>query len=433
VGGTITQLETAQPVTDARVHLIDPWTLASASPLAGTDADGGYLFEELAPGDYTVCVYHDTLLLFDRTAELAHVKAGERTTHDVRLLDSELWSDQGYRVAGTVIDAQSGDSLGGAYVEGIFWAMQDVGPRLAGHSNPWWAVTDTSGGFSVRVSVWTDEQGYPEGLEPISVSRLGYEPATLGGGGRFYEFPSALPLPPEGDSTLILQVALQRLNDEGIGPRGAGAIAGRVTCLGEPVAEIRVAVSLLSSAYPDTVVPPLAVLAVPIPDRVTVTDDEGRFLIDRLSPGDYVVHPGYLDGDGYVYETYGGYGAWLFEVADAETTEARSIEVQRAIAPLTPPDRSIIDDPTPEFVWEAFPDTTACSFGGYKLQYATSHIDWRVVDDLQVPRWELPEEAAFRPGTSVRWLVEVLGTPDSTSYERRIAQFEHAATFTVAE
>ena len=123
----------------------------------------------------------------------------------------------------------------------------------------------------------------------------------------------------------------------------------------------------------------------------------------------------------------------MFEVDDGDTTEVRSLEVQKAIAPLAPLERSIIDDPTPEFVWEARPDTIGYSFRGYDLRYATSHIDGGGIDGLEVPRWQLPDERSFAPGAHVRWWVEVRGIPDSLSRERIIAKFEHAATFTVAE
>jgi hypothetical protein len=429
VAGTILQLETGLPVTDARVHLVDPWTLAPASPLIGTDRNGHYLFRKVPPGDYSVCVYHDTLFLFERSAPLVHVTEGQRAIHNVRLMDSELWSAGGYRVAGTVVDIETREPLAGAYVEGALWAFQDVGYRFVGLGFAEFAVTDGSGRFSVKVMVFTDEQGNEAGLEPICVSLRGYEPATLGGDGpRDYHLPPALSLPSGDDSTLTVLVALRPLNAGGIGPYGAGAIRGRVAFLGAPVPEIRVAVSLLSSAHPDTFHTAPLGLAVPIPDRVAVTDAEGHFYLDRLSPGSYGVHPGYLDGDGYL-----AFDNPLVYVDDGETTDVRVLEVQKAIQPLFPRDRSVVEDPTPEFVWEARPDTVGYAFRGYRLQYATSHIDWRVVDGLTDAQWQMPDGEAFGPGAHVRWIVEVRGIPDSLSRERVVARFEHPATFSVAD
>lgn len=427
VRGTVTQVETGAPVAGARLVLVDPATIATRRPFARTNLIGRYRIDDVEPGTYAVFVFHDTLLIYQRSGPLAEVAAGAITIHNVSLLDSFL-DDAGYRVEGNILDAETREPILGAYVEGALWGYSDIPSLFQGYGPPSWDVTDENGFFSVRVAVFTDEQGGARGLEPISATKSGYRPGTLVGTGPsdppFY--PSLLPLPADLDSVLTVVLRLEPEEATGVDPTATGALRGTARFLGEPIAGLPVAASLLFVSDPDTLRVPTAWTSVPVPDRTTVTDPEGRFLIAGLSPGSYVVHPGYQDGDGYLLEL-----VEAFSVVAAETTEVFLPSLQRGIRPLAPADGTMITDPTPEFRWEARPAEPGYSFTGYRLRYATSHLDWTTVGPLEAESWQLPEAQPLRAGSSVRWLVEVLGTVEGEP-NVVLARFEHLATFQIA-
>jgi hypothetical protein len=428
VRGTLTQVENGAPVIGAKLLLVDPATLATKSPFARTNVIGRYRIDEVEPGTYAVFVFHDTLLIYQRSGPLVRVSAGAISVHNVSLLDSQFNDHTGYRVAGNVIDASTREPIAGAYVEGIFSGYNDVEFLFQAYGGPYWAVTDEDGSFSVRVSSLTDEQGDPRGLEPVSAAKSGYRPGTLVGSGPSDAplYPALLPLPQEEDSILTVLLRLEPEGGAGPDPASTGALRGQARFLGDPVAGLPVAASLTYVSDPDTMPGGRARARVPVPDRTTITDAEGRFLIPGLTPGAYVVHPAYQDGDGYLFE-------WVnqFTVAAAETVEVGLPSLQIAIRPLGPEDGSVITDRTPEFRWEPRPDAAGYEFLGYRLSYATSHFDWTIVEPLDGTSWQLPDASAFPPGASIRWNVEVLGRiegdPNSV-----VARFEHLATFQIA-
>ena len=429
VEGSVVELPDAEPVADARLLLVDPWTLTPASPLAVTDANGRYRFTEVTPGSYAIFVYHDRLCTFDRTASLVQVRSGVGSTQQIRLIVDESWSHSGYRIEGSVLDQETDEPVSGAFVEGISLSSLDMDVLFRGVPGPWYGITDSLGRFSIRASILTTQAGEVYGLDPISVTRAGYEPKTLAGDGpSVYGFPPALPLPSGDDSTLTVQIRLVPLTPDGQGPHGTGAIRGRVTCLGAPVPYLAVAVSLVSCMEPDTFRVSPCGIAVPIPARAKLTDAGGDFLIGRLVPGSYVVHPAYLDGDGYLYRPSADF---FVTVEEGETTDVSVLEVQSALEPVHPPDRAVITDRRPELRWEAGPDTSGYTFQEYELRFRIGSSGWTVIGSLSEPRWEMPGSLAFEPGSLVRWTVDCIGTPDSLEESCFISGFEHEATFTV--
>lgn len=430
VKGSIVLLPSGSPVTDARVLLVDPYQLTPASPLTGTDHNGRYQIDQVPPGSYSVFVYHDSLFTFDRTAPLVWVSANNVSTHQVRLVRNEFWDNPEYRIAGTVIDAETGDPIEGAFVEGLFWAAH-VDLPFRGVLGPWFGVSDSLGRFSIRVSAISDVGELLYGLEPISVSKAGYDPKTLCGDGEQFDpqLPPALPFPPDDETTLNVQLGLFPLDAQGNGQHGIGTLRGRVTCLGRPVGFLSVAVSLFASANPDTHrLTPLAA-AVPIPERYAFTNEDGVFTIDRLTPGSYVVHPAYLDGDGYLYMPHQSY---IHEVVLSGTTDAGDIPILPAIKPNLPHDKSIIQNRRPLFTWDARPDTSSYTFHGYRLEICVGSTTWATIRDLTEPRWQMPAELAFDAGSLIRWTVDVMGTPHTQTYPIVMARFEHDATVTVS-
>ena len=426
VEGMVSRIEDGSPVSGARTILIETPSIRPASFLALTDALGRYRFESVPAGDYALFVYTDDLVVFDRSHPTIHLEAGATVRQNMRLLASALWDGGGYRVEGRVIDDHTGGPIAGAFVSGAFWAWDDVAYPFQGYGLPDWGVTDAEGRYSVSVSVWTNEQGEGLGLEPISVTRIGYRPTTVTGSGPSIGDPSlrALPMPEPPDSTLTCDVRLAAESAGGPDPRSTGAIAGRATCAGRPVVGLHVAVSLFATDRHDSIDVGHLGEQTPIQGNIAVTDAGGRFHLSGLVPGTYGVHPGYLDGDGY----------WLIEspmvqVAAADTANAGDIALARAIRPLEPAESAVLSDTTPLFRWESFSDSAGVYV--YELQYATSHIEWSVAADLTEPRWQTPDSSAFAPGAKVRWMVQVHRRDDAGKRASPAGVFEHAATFIV--
>jgi hypothetical protein len=428
VQGTVTELESGAPVAGATIFLFEASTLTPGSGLARTDARGHYRLEDLISGDYVlVLICEDSFIAYDRAKPLVHVEAGSVTAYDLAILGRLPLGGPRYRIDGTVTDAATGTPVAGAFVEPSLWALsaQDLHGAIAGVTVPDWGTTDAHGQFSIRAFVTSDETGTHDGLAPITVLRAGYEPFTLVGSGRVIPFIGPL-LPLPADSVLTVTIRLR--------PAGAarGGIRGRVVERGtrRPAAGIRVGLSVMTSAHPDTL-GARRPAPVPVQGKVAVTDSSGAFLIEGLSPASYVIAPAYLEDDGYA-----GGSPWLrareVEIGDADTAavDAGDVEVLRAVRPLYPAQRSTIRDPAPELRWEPFPAGTGYEVIGYLLEVNTGFFGEPIEQRLTgEPRWQAP---AFAPGTRVSWWVSVLAAVGAPPDTVKIGSFERGASFMVA-
>jgi hypothetical protein len=432
VSGTITELGSGEPVTDAVVALLHPASLSLEGDPAATSDQGAYDIPQVAPGTYSLVVYHDSLVIFDRTARLLEVEAGVTTTCDARVLDSDLWGGNGYQIAGTVRDEETGRLVSGAFVERVGWAGMDVTWCVRGTGLPDWAATDAAGQFEISATEAVNEEGETLGLLPFTVTKSGYEPFTLVGEeeGEWYYGLGLLPVPEGDDKTLVVDIGLRPLDSDIAVPGSLGALSGRVTFLGFPAAGVSVGLSIDYVADPDTLVQ-LAEFTTPLPDKIAVTDEGGVFLIGNLTSGIYYIHAGYQLDDGYVSRT-GSY--YPHEVTAGDTTDAGDIAVELAITPALPGDHSVIDDITPEFRWAAIPDTLGYGFLEYELRVGVnSYSTDDVYERLQQPSWQVPDDLAFARGDHVRWSVSARAfsvVPPHTTVT--IAAFEAAATFSVS-
>lgn len=429
VSGTITELDSSAPVADAAVVMVDPASLATRSALAATDGSGRYQIGGLAPGRYSVFVYHDSLVVFDRRSPYVQIEAGRTATYDMRLLSSELWSKV-VRIAGVVRDAVSGAPIPGAYVGDAFWGISigtDVWAPLVGITVPEWAVTDAAGRFDVDSSLLTDENGEPFGLAPISASKSGYEPNTLvGEGPPFYDLPPPLPMPSEDDSILRVEIRLQPLPGS---PQTHGAIAGRTVFLDSAVSNVRVAVSLGWTSDPDTIRGGRAP-AVPVPDRVAVTDDAGSFVVSGLVPGVYSIAAAYLPDDGYVGYNFRSDEGSMITVSAGHTTDVGDLHLLQALRPLSPADGASITDQTPVLAWTPIVPGQGYTLTHYEIGFADGYIQ----DEAGmsgVPSWQFPDSLAVARGGHGRWWVDAFATVPGGADTIVVATFERAATFTV--
>jgi hypothetical protein len=311
----------------------------------------------------------------------------------------------------------------------VGWEGTDLSGLFLGIGLPEWGVTDAQGRFSIAsIHFRTEYEG--GGLMPITVTHAGYEPFTLvGTGPMFLEWGPLLPLPETPDSVLEVEIAMRRLGANGAGPHGAGALRGRVVHLGQPLAGLRVGISAEQLVDADTLAPRGKFrAAVPVPDRGTVTDVEGRFFIDELTPGSYGLQPAYLPEDGYVAIHLPAVG-----IIASDTTDVGDLEVARAIAIISPAQGSVIDDATPEFRWEATPLPSGYHLVEYEIQIAVGQYLVGIVEDgLTEPSWQVPEDQAFPPGACVRWFVQARVAPDAGGNWLDAGDSEKANTFCVA-
>jgi hypothetical protein len=416
VTGTVTRAGNGAPVEGAGIALFDPETLIAAAETAVSDAAGSYAIDGVAAGSYSVLIFTDSLLVFARTAPTVAVTAGDTATYDVRLIASVLWDGLGTRIEGTVVDDASGQPLAGALVETAIWGFDaaDVEQLMLGHAQPDWDLTDDQGRFSITGVTVTDLGGAMVGLLPVSACRDGYACGSLIGTVEdpIGLFGGLLPLPPAGEPGLEVELRLAPLAARP--PSTRGAVRGRVTDrAGAPLADIRVGLSLIVVADPDT----LHELPAPVPvqGRTTLTAADGTFQIDDVTPGDYAVAAAYAIGDGLVQL---GREVDQVAVAAGDTADAGDVRLGAASTPLAPAPGDSVTSIIPLLRWTRVPGAT-----GYRLSYGIGHLLETRVDGIVDTTFQtfMP----FPPGSGVRWFVE------ARNDQGQIGGFEEAASFTV--
>ncbi len=410
------------------VILVDPATVATASALRRTDATGRYHIDGIAPGDYAVFVYDAGKYgNFARTTALVHVVAGSTTFQHITLIDSGLWRDGPFYVSGTVTDATTGAPVAGAYVSGVLGAGQEDF-LFAGATVPDFGVTDEAGRFTISSPGFFDLYGASLGLEPISVTKLGYEPATLVGRGEDpIGFGAALPAPIPPDSVLAVGVAMRRVDPV----ISTGVLRGRLVQAGTPVMGVQVVLALSGVADPDTV-PGLvaktrggrAGIETLLPGKTAVTDAAGRFSIAGLHPGRYALHGAARPNDGFVR----GGGHRNIEIS-SDTTNVGDVVVLSAMTPLVPARNSSPPaNQQIELQWTPPVLPAGVHLTTYRLWVGTGYIiDLQaIVAHPSVTLEPLP------PGTSVRWDVQATGVIEATGDSMEVGGFEEIASFIVA-
>ena len=432
VEGVLTEIESDAPVPDARVSLWEPATLRAGPLSTPTGATGSYRVDLVAPGDYVPVIYHKNMVIFGRTGSLLHVRAGQVVRHDLRLQASGLWTGEGARINGTVLDANTGEPVPGAHVGVTSWALGgvDVEGPFFGTTIPELGVTDELGRFTLitQPSEGTGALYFP----PFSVTKSGYKPYTMVGRGPAYvpglpAFGTMIPAPL--DSVLNVEI---RLHPDPLGT-GLGVVRGRVMFAGQPVPGVPVGLSLAAVAAPDTFSPTVRKagrdgIETPLPDHTALSDPSGAFEIDAIPFGTYVVISAYLANDGY-RALARDEDRPIVTLTSSTPVDVGDLRLAKALQPLNPPDGSLSAEPSPEIRWEPLTGLPE----GYTLVDYQLIIDDDYTLDIMVhtqePRWQVP--VRIRPNAHMRWLVQARVVQSGSADTLSMGVTERAATFTV--
>ncbi|MDM7915644.1 MAG: hypothetical protein ACE15D_19115 [Candidatus Eisenbacteria bacterium] len=400
--GTVTAVGTQQPVPEAHLVLVDGTRNVVVGGPVVSGADGAYRFVDPPAGTFRVFVFHPEYLVYDRTGSRVTLPELGTIRFDMRMLRSELWNGSGYAIEGRVLDAETREPIWGAFVSG-WWG--DVAHLFIGAGLPSEAVTDSTGSFRLRHVRLATEDGDTLAILPIGASKEGYDPAAS----------PWLELPEGPDSTAHYDFLLHRSS-------GTGTIFGSVTLDGQPQPGVPVALDFYDPGWPSEPPPaprPPAAHAsrrVPVAGRVTLTDDEGRWRFDAISPGVYTVLPAYLPDDGYVFDRF---KADQVEVGGAEMIDVGALPVVRAIRPLMPAPGSVVNTACPTLSWELPEGSDRVVLG-----LTTGHLLGEREHLLSgVGSFTLPD--SLPAGSHIRWAVYAY------RHNELIGAFEEYPTFTV--
>lgn len=280
---------------------------------------------------------------------------------------------RGSTIAGTVVDAVSGDPLECAFVSTNIYPL-----GAAGGTGPGDDVTLVDGAFALAGILFLElRPGEVQQVTPIVATRVGYRP-------RLWRYE---PAPGEAiDAITGATIALEPLD-----PDSTGTLRGRVLRAGAAVQDLVVALGwaeTYAKAGPG---------AVGLTAR---TDAEGRFVFADLPAGRYVLVPGYGPGD----------QAWFYDqaantprtVAPGQDVDAGDYAVVWEIDAWTPADGAVLRADTPvSFAWSPVPGATSY----------TISLDGSDPVRTAEPAWR-PEGDAVLPVGAHAWGVMAFGPGD---------------------
>lgn len=266
------------------------------------------------------------------------------------------------RLSGTVSDAQTGEPLAGAFVStsSFLTAYEgDTGPR----DN----VTGRDGAFKVADIPFGQDplSGNLVQILPLLITRAGFEPAVF-----TYRAPNG-----SGELDVAgLRIALRRI--DGAEPALTATVCGRLLRGRVPAAGVAVGLGFAGGDKG----------AVGAPGWVAVSDPEGRFCLAGLLPGRYVLHPGYLVGDGAVFPDQPGNRPW--DVGAGGTVDAGDLTLLREIDPVEPAHGGLAGAVPTRLVWSAVP-------GAAEYQVV---LDGEDLAAIQTPAYDLPDTLTIAAG-----------------------------------
>lgn len=338
--GRLVSSETGDPVGSLEVSLLDLHTLANVD-FTRADSTGAFVFDDVRPGDYLPVVHSVNRVLFGLPRTRFRFAAAEtlRTTYPLARIEGLQQSE--LEMTGRVVDAETGEPIPFARLE-----MNSFGNGAnAFESGPNWSefrgstttlepTADAEGRFRlgpvpiVRIYV-AETNSVDELIASWRVTAPGYRAAGFDRRNASSFVPNPV-------------VRLQRGRDE-------GAITGTVVGLdGEIRAGVQVHAEWRGAPGQFPRSPELARLMPAEP--TAVSDSLGRFRLESLPPGRYVVEGGPMGDDGWVGILVSGV---VLDVGQLEAS-AGALVAQPAIRLLFPGDLELVRGATP-LRWEPFP------------------------------------------------------------------------------
>ena len=329
------------PQDGVKVVVMDP---AANRPVSGpveTDETGRLEFVGLDPGTYVLLTFPgDERGVFSHPGEFQ--LGGDdvlRKTPPALDLEIVTWrdpvrfADRLPRISGTVVDAVTGDPLPGAFV-----GFPSTADLYLGHYTVSVDVTDSAGAFHVAdIPVAQDPiSGNLTQAAALTIQCAGYEP--LAWRNHF----------DNGDDNVDVIDAVAELWPIG-STRPVGSVAGRVIFGEAPVADIEVGLAYFDDPDNPFLDPDGAGKSgVGAPGLVTRTDAQGRYLLESVPAGRYLLLPAYHLSDHWLPSPYGNPEVTV--IADSTVT-LDPAPVLAAITPLWPRPGCAVREAKPTWRW----------------------------------------------------------------------------------
>jgi hypothetical protein len=337
--------ETMLPEAGVKLVLMDA---ASNTVVGGpllTDAAGWVDFESPGTGSYEILAFPGYGRGVFQRAGVLKSQPGDKTppepVHRILTWRNPAFNDDEPRFTGTVVDADTGLPIDGAFMgPGSFADMYTGGYTVQSD------VSGPQGAFHVAdIPVFVDVfSGNLFQALPLMIQCEGYKPITWR-----YHFSNG------ENNTDVTGVTIELTK---LGASGTGHLKGQVLFADEPVVGLGVTVSWFD--YPTDI--PMNKAGVGLPGQTAVTDSLGWYEFTGLLPGDYLVHPGYRAFDGYLQPEWQVNPVRV--IADSTVTRD-ALSVLAEIGPGYPGAGLTISERTPILSWhtDAQIDSFAVSVG----------------------------------------------------------------------
>lgn len=399
--GYIHSMTDSVVIANASVSLIEPIPYRVVAGPVGTDASGHYVLPDAPAGNWYLFVIEGNHFMFDPERARVSVEPGDSVLHNVDMLRSELWNDDGVHYEGTVTDATTGQPIAGAFVSAMAFGVRNSFDGVPISE----AITDASGHYRIEATSWLIG-GVFGVAHPFGVTKEGFAPY----------FVADVPVgDASADTVYTLNVALAP-------SQAHGAIRGRVRYLNSYMRNIPVALDY--STFPVD-----SILGVASkgdgPRRTSLlgsavrTDGAGRFSIGELEPGTYFIDVAFLPDDGFsVLQAIDQERKILVELKEGQTLDVGTIQLGTTMQPIAPLNGEVVSDSSPLLRWSSVPGAEF-----YRLSAGSTHL-LNFSREVTQPFYEF--EFPLPPGTPVRWIVSAHHGQDT------IASFETVATFSIS-
>jgi len=316
---------TGEPVPGVELLLYDVDAGFAAAPPSTTSASGWATVEGLGAGEHRWLVMPGRGWVSATPPPRAMVFSGNAVPPVVPTL-AILPAFRGGEpvVSGVVVDRVTGDPIRGAVV-----GFPNLPTAWDGLNELTGDVTGDDGAFRVEEVFFARDPGSDD--DPIQVIPLVFQ-------ARGYR-PLSLRFDAPGDGNVVRLTALE---DDGA---DVGSVTGRVVDRNGAVAGLGVVGTWFAPAGKGW---------LSHPGVVTRTDEQGRFVLEDLAAGNWLVEPGYLPADGwsFVYDRFGSETLPVV-VASGAAADVGDLEVLPGVSPVWPAPGATAVDSLPVFRWSA--------------------------------------------------------------------------------